>query len=194
MKHAIAIPLLAVFAISVPLLQAKSPKKPRVEEPAFKSPEIVAHIPLNAAATSELFMRRGGKGKLYLYALHSVGEAVSVVDITDAVHPAIVTQISYPAPSGFGSVQTVGQNTAMVEMVEQTAPAAPPPTRTIGLLDLSNPGSPKMALRFAGVSAISRDDSRSLLFIVNNEGLWIVRHYEPPDIGVRAWEAFVAAP
>jgi hypothetical protein len=31
------------------------------------------------------------------------------------------------------------------------------------------------------------------LFMANNQGLGVVRHYEPPDIGVTAWEGFVSA-
>jgi hypothetical protein len=176
--------------MACPQLQAKDPPK---TQPS-KSPEIVAHVPLNSVATVQMFTRRDGKGRLYLYALHPAGEAVSVVDITDAARPALVTQVAYPGPTGYGNVQTIGTNTALVEIADQAAASATPvPAKTLALLDISNPAAPHITLRFAGVTAVSRDDSRSLLFIANNEGLWIVRHYEPPDIGVTAWENFVSA-
>jgi hypothetical protein len=190
MRHRLAIPLITLLAMACPQLQAKDPPK---AQPS-KSPEVVAHIPLNSAATVQMFTRRDGKGRLYLYALHPAGEAVSVVDITDAARPALVTQVAYPGPTSYGNVQTIGTNTALVEIADPAAvPANPVPAKTLALLDISNPAAPHITLRFAGVTAVSRDDSRSLLFIANNEGLWIVRHYEPPDIGVTAWENFVSA-
>jgi hypothetical protein len=176
------------------MLQAKTPPK----ADASKSPEIVAHVPLSSAATVQMFTRRDGKGRLYLYALHPAGAAVSVVDITNAAKPALVNQVAYsgtttPANS-YGNVETIGTNTALVELTDQTASSSnPAPAKTVALLDISDPAAPHITLRFAGVTAVARDDSRSLLFIANTEGLWIVRHYEPPDIGVRAWENFVSA-
>ena len=141
-----------------------------------------------------MFTRRDNKGRLFLYALHANGEAVSVVDITNAARPQLITQVPYPSPASYGNIQTIGVNTALVETADQTPSAANmPPAKNLALLDISNPAAPNITLKFAGVTAVSRDDSRGLLFIANNEGLWIVRHYEPPDPGVVAWEAFVSA-
>jgi hypothetical protein len=61
-------------------------------------------------------------------------------------------------------------------------------------MDLSDPGNPKIACRFEGVSGYLVDESKSLIYIVNSEGLWVVRHREPPDISVEAWEKFASAP
>lgn len=180
-----------MLAAVSPQLQAKDPHK---SEPS-KSPEVVAHVPLGSGATSQMFTRRDNKGRLYLYALHANGEAVSVVDITNATKPQLITQVPYPSPTGYGNIQTIGVNTALVETVDQP-PAAPIalPAKNLALLDISNPAAPNITLKFAGVTAVSRDDSRGLLFIANSEGLWVVHHFEPPDPGVVAWEAFVAAP
>jgi hypothetical protein len=190
MKNSLALPLLLALAITSPQLQAKEPHKAETS----KSPEVLAHIPLNSVTTVQMFTRRDNKGRLYLYALGASGQAVSVIDITDAAKPSLVTQVAYPGPTGYGNVQTLGMNTALVEIPDQPgAPTNATPAKNLALLDISNPAAPHITLRFAGVTAVSRDDSRNLLFITNNEGLWIVRHYEPPDIGVTAWENFVSA-
>jgi len=68
-----------------------------------------------------MFTRRDNKGRLYLYALGQAGQAVSVVDITDAARPSIVSQVPYSGPAGYGNVQTLGMNTALVEMPDQVA-------------------------------------------------------------------------
>jgi hypothetical protein len=46
------------------------------------------------------------------------------------------------------------------------------------LLDLSDPKNPKVIKTFTGVTSMLPDDARRLLFIVNNEGLWVVVHRE----------------
>jgi hypothetical protein len=190
MKNSLALPLLLAFAMASPQLQAKESQKAQTS----KSPEVLAHIPLNSVTTVQMFTRRDNKGRLYLYALGAAGQAVSVIDITDAAKPSVISQVAYPGPIGYGNVQTVGTNTALVEIADQPGvPANATPAKNLALLDISNPAAPHITLRFAGVTAVSRDDSRSLLFIANNDGLWIVRHYEPPDIGVTAWETFVSA-
>jgi hypothetical protein len=189
MKNTIA--ALVVLALAIPgQLQAKDPHK---TAPA-KSPEIVGHIALSSAMTQQMFTRRDTKARLYLYCLSAAGQAVSVIDITDAANPALISQVAYSGPSGAGNVQTLGMNTELVEVPDRPAtPANAPTAKNIALVDVSNPAAPHVTLRFAGVTAVARDDSRSLLFIANNEGIWVVRHYEPPDIGVRAWEDFVSA-
>ncbi len=190
MNQKLAIPLVAAFAMASLQLQAKQPTKPA----APKGPEVLAHISLNSAATVQMFTRRSSNGRLYLYALHPSGQAVSVVDITNAAQPALVSQVAYATPTAYGNVQTIGTNTALVEIPDQPAVSSnPAPAKNLALLDISDPAAPHITLRFSGVTAVSRDDSRSLLFIANSEGLWIVRHYEPPDIGVAAWENFVSA-
>lgn len=182
---------LMVLALAFPgHLQAKDPNKTAPS----KGPEIVGHVALHAAMTQQMFTRRDNKGRLYLYSLSGAGQAVSVIDITDAAHPALISQVAYSGPTGAGNVQTLGMNTELVEVPDQPASSANAlPAKNIALVDISNPAAPRVTLRFAAVTAVARDDSRSLLFIANNEGIWVVRHYEPPDVGVRAWEDFVSA-
>lgn len=189
MKHSPATLMISALAIASQL-QAKDPHK----SAPSASPEIVGHVTLNAETTQQMFTRRDNKGRLYLYSLGAAGQAISVIDITDATHPALVSQVAYSGPTGAGNVQPLGMNTELVEVPDQSAiPAVPQPAKNIALVDISNPAAPRVTLRFAGVTAVARDDSRSLLFIANHEGIWVVRHYEPPDIGVQAWEDFVSA-
>src|SRR5580692_10026115 len=117
MKNSLALTLVAALAMAAPLLQAKDP------HPAApsKSPEVLAHIPLNSATPVQMFTRRDNHGRLYLYALGPAGQAVSVVDITDAAKPALVSQVGYPSPGGYGNVQSLGTNTALVEVSDQPA-------------------------------------------------------------------------
>jgi hypothetical protein len=189
MKHTLATLMVLALAIATQL-EAKDPHKTAPS----KGAEIVGHIALNAAMTQQMFTRRDNKGRLYLYSLSATGQAVSVIDITDAAHPALISQVAYSGATGAGNVQTLGVNTELVEVPDQpAAPVNAPPAKNISLVDVSNPAAPHVTLRFAGVTAVARDDSRSLLFIANNEGIWVVRHYEPVDAGVRAWLEFTSS-
>jgi hypothetical protein len=45
------------------------------------------------------------------------------------------------------------------------------------LLDLSDPRHLKQVEAFKGVTSVTTGDGRKLVFILNNEGLWIVSHH-----------------
>ena len=51
-------------------------------------------------------------------------------------------------------------------------------------MDFSDPGTPKVAREFTGVTAMSRDDRRGLIFVANAEGIWILRQRlaEDPEV------------
>jgi hypothetical protein len=74
--------------------------------------------------------------------------------------------------------------TAVLVSEEQgvATPVATP--QTIRIMDFSDPQHPKVAREFAGVTAISRDDSRSLIFLANAEGIWILHRTfaEDPEV------------
>ena len=49
------------------------------------------------------------------------------------------------------------------------------PAESLELVDLSDPGNPRMVESFSGVTSILTDDARDLIYIANNEGLWILK-------------------
>jgi hypothetical protein len=168
MKGLFGVSCAIALTMVLPQLQARTPRK---AEPS-KKPEIVAHIPLNSEPTVQMLLRMNNRGRIYLYALHHAGEAVSVVDITDATRPALMPEPAHAVQTSYRYVQTVGTNTALVDISAQpTTVSNPLPARTIGLLDISDPSEPHVTLRFAGVTAVCRGSGRSLLFIANGDGL-----------------------
>ena len=50
------------------------------------------------------------------------------------------------------------------------------PTQSVRVLDLSDPANPRTLQSFSGVTSILADDEHNLIYIANNEGLWILRH------------------
>ena len=75
-------------------------------------------------------------------------------------------------------------------------PLPPPPaaTKTVRFLDLSNPAEPRIALQYEHVSTYILDARRSRIYLVNNDGLWIIKHVEPMDWKTKAWWDVATAP
>lgn len=57
-------------------------------------------------------------------------------------------------------------------------------TQTIRIMNFSDPQHPVVDREFAGVTAISRDEGRGLIFIANPQGVWILRQRlaEDPEV------------
>ena len=51
-----------------------------------------------------------------------------------------------------------------------------PSTRTVNILDFSDPTNPRAILSFSGVTNTLNDEAHNLVYITNSEGLWIVRN------------------
>jgi hypothetical protein len=53
-------------------------------------------------------------------------------------------------------------------------------------MDFSDPAHPKVAREFTGVTAMGRDDERGLVFVANQEGIWILQQHFAEDPKVEA--------
>ena len=83
----------------------------------------------------------------------------------------------------YGALALIAGTAALVtsDPAASPAPAAP---QTIRIMDFSDPHSPKVARVFAGVTAMSRDESRGLIFVANADGIWILhqRLAQDPEV------------
>jgi hypothetical protein len=161
---------LALFSASA---QAKN-KKPKAQpKPPQDEIAVVGHVPLLSGPITR-FMITQHYSSAYLYAEHGAGQSVTLIDVTKAAQPAILADMPYPSDAGAGSLFVVA-GTAAVVGADQ--PGAPPKTspQTIRIMDFSDPQHPKVGREFLGVTAISRDERRGLIFVANGEGIWILR-------------------
>ncbi len=53
------------------------------------------------------------------------------------------------------------------------------PTETVRALDVSDPRNPKTLQEFKGVTSLLPDGGHGLIYLTNNEGLWILRYRRP---------------
>ena len=170
---------LLVLSIAV---QAKD-KKPKV---APKQPqdeiEVVGHIPLTSGPVRR-FLSTQHYSSSYLYAEHDAGQGVTLIDVTKVSKPAVLADVAYPSSGGSGSLFAVAGTAVLVS--EEQGVATPVVTpQTIRIMDFSDPQHPKVAREFVGVTAISRDQGRGLIFVANPEGIWILHQTlaEDPEV------------
>jgi hypothetical protein len=129
---------------------------------------VLAQLPLPGSAVRQIFMQ-DEKGKQYLLLQQNVH--FTVVDVTDPKNPRIVERVGSE-----GKLTDVGAGLAISVQSDQAQ--ASPPTQTVRLVDLSDPKNAHTVKTFTGVTSVYSDDGRKLIYITNNEGLWIVKHYE----------------
>jgi hypothetical protein len=165
--HLLFIALLAATAA----LHAKDKKpKPTPKEPQDEI-QVLAHISATSGPVRR-FLTTQHFSSQYLYVEHDAGKGVTLVDVTKASRPSVLAEISYPAGQGDSLVVVTG--TAALVANESVAQTTTPPPHSLRIMDFSDPLHPRVAREFTGVTAISRDDARRLIFVANAEGVWIL--------------------
>ena len=163
-------------------VQAKNKKvKTPPKEPQDEI-EVVGHIPLTNGPVRR-FVSTQHYSSYYLYVEYAASKSVTLIDVTKAARPAVLADVSYPSSGGDTSLFTVAGTAALV--TEEPGSAAPASAvQTIRIMDFSDPLHPKVAREFTGVTALSRDERRGLIFVANSEGVWILHQSfaEDPEV------------
>ena len=168
--------LLIVVASLLTLLPAAQAKDKK-NKPAPKDPqdaiEVVGHMPpTNGAVTG--FLATQHYSSYYLYVEHDGGRDVTLIDVTKPGRPVLLADFPYPS-SGGGSASLFAVTGTAAVITEQHGAAAPAAAaQTVRIMDFSDPLHPKIAREFAGVTTMSRDDRRGLIFVANGDGIWIL--------------------
>lgn len=165
----------AAVAVSVPGMMANT--KP-TEVPA----KVIAHLPLQEPAGNEMLLQTKGD-KHYLYVQKASKEGFTVVDVTKPAAPALVKGTAPSNDATAGRLEIVGPDVGLAEVPDKTSKgvirSSENPTETVKVLDLTDPAHPKVIQTFTGVTSILQDPSRALIFLANNDGLWILTHPKP---------------
>jgi hypothetical protein len=162
--------LLASSTLLAPFSSARN-KKPKPPAPKDEI-EVVGHIALTDGPVKR-FLTTQHYSSFYLYAEHEAG-TVTLLDVTKTNEPTVLADVAYMPASGSGNLTVVAGTAALVssESAAPTATAQPP--QTIRIMDFSDAKNPKVAREFRGVTAMSRDAGRGLIFLANADGIWIL--------------------
>jgi hypothetical protein len=170
-----AIAVLFFLAVSVALSLAKDelPKKP-TDVPAT----VIAHLPLPQATGNQMLLQKE-EGKQYLYVQQASKQGFMVVDVSKPEKPTLLKRTAQSNQATTGDLEMVTPNVAIAEAPEKkptTLTSSSHPTETVRLLDLSDPRNPKTIQEFNGVTSLLPDGGHGLIYLTNNEGLWILRY------------------
>jgi len=120
--------------------------------------------------------------KQYLYVQQAGKQGFMVVDVTRPEKPSLLKRTAESNQVTAGNLEMVSPAVAIAEAPEKTPAtltSSTHPTETVRVLDLSDPHNPKTLETFNNVTSILPDGSRSLIYVTNNEGLWILRYSHP---------------
>lgn len=155
------------------------------EQPAPKPTDVpatvIAHLALPQATGNQMLLQKEN-GKRYLYVQQAAKEGFMVVDVTKPEKPSLLKRTAESNQATAGNLEMVSPDVAIAEAPEKTATTLTSnshPTETVRMLDLSDPRNPKTLETFTKVTSLLPDGGHSLLYLINNEGLWILRYNHP---------------
>ncbi len=159
--------------ILVPLSAKNKKPKPQPKDEI----QVVAHIPLTNGPVKRFFSTEH-YSSYYVYAEHANGGNLTLIDVSKTTQPKVLAEVAYGSAPDQG-LSLVAGTAAMV--TNEPVAAAPPAPHSVKIMDFSDPVNPKVAREFTGVTAISRDDRRGVIFIANGEGIWILQQHLAED-------------
>ena len=155
-------------------LAANNTKPKPSEVPA----NVIAHLPLTAKAGNEMLLQSNGD-KHFLYIQLASKDGFMVVDVNKPEFPTLLDRQVKGSDPTAGSLQMVGSDLGLAAVPDKNAKivrSSGTATQTINVLDLSDPAHPKVIQTFRNVTGMVGDAGRGILYLANDEGLWVLKH------------------
>jgi len=166
----------AVFLAATAVLAKDQPPKP-TDVPAT----VIAHLPLPQPTGNQMLLQKEN-GRNYLYVQQASKQGFMIVDVTKPEKPNLLKRTAESNQATAGNLEMVSPDVAIAEAPEKkptTLTSSNHPTETIRILDLSDPHNPKTLQEFNGVTSLLPDGGHGLIYLTNNQGLWILRYNRP---------------
>jgi len=135
--------------------------------------EVVGHIAFDGTDVTQILTGEHWR-KNYLY-LNSA-DKITVIDVTNGGRPNITSEYRHYRPAS--QLQAIVGSTALLADAQ---PAAHVPS-SISIMSFVNPADPKVVRQFTKVTGFLVDSRRGLIYVVNNEGLWILNEKPARDV------------
>jgi hypothetical protein len=177
--------LARIHALALSLLLSSTFLVAASEQPGSKPTDVpatvIAHLPLPQATGSQMLLQKE-KGKQYLYVQQATKQGFMVVDVSKPEAPSLLKRTAESNQATAGNLEIVSPDLAIAEAPEKTPTTLTSnshPTETVRVLDLSDPGNPKTLETFTKVSSLLPDGGHGLIYLTNNDGLYILRYNHP---------------
>jgi LVIVD repeat len=142
---------------------------------------VIAHLPLPQATGNQMLLQREN-GKHYLYVQQAGKQGFMVVDVSNPEKPSLLKRTAESNQSTSGNLEMLSPDVAIAQAPEKTPTtltSSNHPTETVRVLDLSDPSNPKTLETFNKVTSLLPDGGHGLIYLTNNDGLWILRYNHP---------------
>jgi hypothetical protein len=177
----IFVPLLSLLALPAVLASAS---EPTVSKPTDVPATVIAHLPLPQATGSQMLLQKDN-GKQYLYVQQAAKQGFMIIDVSKPEQPSLLKRTAEQTQATAGNLQIVSPDVAIAEAPEKTPTtltSSSHPTETVRVLDLSDPRNPKTLETFTKVTSLLPDGHHGLIYLTNNDGLWILRYDRPAPL------------
>ncbi|MGB2606844.1 MAG: hypothetical protein WBC78_24785 [Candidatus Sulfotelmatobacter sp.] len=175
-------PLSACAAMFLLLISVSAVAENKLDpKPTDVPATVIAHLPLPQATGSQMLLQKE-KGKRYLYVQQAAKQGFMVIDVSKPYSPTLLKRTAESNQATAGNLQIVSPDVAIAEAPEKTGgtlSSSNRPTETVRVLDLSDPRNPKTLETFNKVTSILPDGGHGLMYLTNNEGLWVLRYDHP---------------
>jgi hypothetical protein len=154
------------------------------EEAASKPTDVpatvIAHLPLPQATGSQMLLQKED-AKQYLYVQQAAKQGFMIIDVSKPDKPSLLKRTAESNQATTGNLQIVSPDVAIAEAPEKTPTTltSSHATETVRVLDLSDPRNPKTLETFNKVTSLLADGHHGLIYLTNNEGLWVLRYNRP---------------
>jgi hypothetical protein len=143
---------------------------------------VIAHLPLPQTTGAQMFLQRD-EGKSYLYVQQATKQGFMIVDVSRPDMPRLLKSSAEVGHAMAGNVEMVGPDVGIASAPEKKANTltnTSHPAQTIRILDLSDPRKPQVLEEFTGVTSVLPDGNHGLIYLTNNEGLWVLKYDRGP--------------
>jgi hypothetical protein len=143
---------------------------------------VIAHLPLPQSTGAQMFLQRDA-GKSYLYVQQATKQGFMIVDVSKPDMPRLLKHSAEVSQATAGNLEMVGPDVAIASAPEKkptTLTSTSHPAQTVRILDLSNPAKPQVLEEFNGVTGVLPDGNHGLIYLTNNEGLWVLKYDRGP--------------
>jgi|ERR1700722_1464308 len=169
--------LLVIGIFAAPSMFAKAKEK----KSAVSNLGVIAHVQLDGGSAMHMvLMKKNGKEYLYLPLTSSSG--VCVFDVTTPAAPRKLERFAGVGGEQAADFQLVGDTLAVSSRGREAISSLGAAPRSVTILNMTDPTNPQSIQTFAGVTSIVADNARGLIYLSNDEGLWIVQAKQPRKI------------
>jgi hypothetical protein len=170
--------------VCLALIPLASASEQAASKPTDVPATVIAHLALPQATGSQMLLQKENS-KQYLYVQQATKQGFMIVDVSKPERPNLLKRTAESNQSTAGNLEMVSPDVAIAEAPEKTPAtlaSSSRPTETVRVLDLSDPRNPKTLETFNKVTSLLPDGSHGLIYLTNNEGLWILRYNRPPAL------------